>query len=124
MRRGPSAPVTTPLRTVGDLVVDVAARLATVAGQEVRLRTKEFDLLTRLSAEPGVAVSRASLMADVWDEHWSGSTKTLDVHVAAVRRKISEACKAAGARAPEIVTVRGYGYRMEAPKPDREVVPG
>jgi DNA-binding response OmpR family regulator len=52
-------------------------------------------------------------MSDVWDEHWFGSTKTLDVHVAAVRRKVREAGRATGARVPEIVTVRGHGYRLE-----------
>ena len=55
-------------------------------------------------------------MSDVWDTHWFGSTKTLDVHVAALRRKLSTA---AGTRCtvPEIVTLRGHGYRLEPPRP-------
>lgn len=121
LRRGvPGAaagPVAVPSRSVGDLVVDVAGRRTTVAGQELSLRAREFDLLARLAAEPGVALSRATLMADVWDEHWFGSTKTLDVHVAGVRRKLADARRATGARVPEIETVRGHGYRLEAARP-------
>ena len=85
----------------------------TVADREVVLRAREFDLLARLAAEPGVAVSRATLMSEVWDEHWFGSTKTLDVHVAAVRRKLGAAVAGTDARLPEIATVRGHGYRLE-----------
>ena len=54
------------------------------------MRAKEFDLLARLAAEPGVAISRTTLMTEVWDEHWHGSTKTLDVHVAAIRRRLAD----------------------------------
>src|SRR5205085_3845743 len=61
-----------PAVAVGDLVVDTAARRATVRGAEVALRAKEFDLLARLVRDPGRAVGRETLMADVWDEHWFG----------------------------------------------------
>jgi DNA-binding response OmpR family regulator len=54
-------------------------------------------------------------MADVWDENWFGSTKTLDVHVAAVRRKLTEAADGTPGRMPAIVTLRGHGYRLETP---------
>lgn len=108
LRRGTSSNVL-PLR-VGEMVVQVAARRVTLAGDEVALRPKEFDLLQRLAQEPGAAISRDTLMADVWDTHWRGSTKTLDVHIVALRRKLAEA----GA-APAITTVRGYGYRLEVP---------
>jgi DNA-binding response OmpR family regulator len=91
---------------VGHVVLDLASRRATVADREVRLRAKEFDLLARLCAEPGIAVRRETLMSEVWDEHWSGSTKTLDVHVAALRRKL-------GPEAAMITTVRGHGYRLD-----------
>jgi DNA-binding response OmpR family regulator len=99
---------------LGDLVVDAAARRVMLAGAELRLRAKEFDLLARLASETGAAVSRESLMNDVWDENWFGSTKTLDVHVAALRRKLAAA---GGSRAgtPQIVTLRGHGYRLELP---------
>jgi len=80
---------------------------------EFVLRAKEFDLLARLAAEPGTAVSREVLMAEVWDEHWFGSTKTLDVHVSALRRKLAAAAQERGTRAPDIVTLRGRGYRLE-----------
>ncbi|MGY1638595.1 response regulator transcription factor [Geodermatophilus sp. SYSU D00742] len=107
---GVSAPA---VRTVGDLVVDVSRRRVVVAGRELHLRPKEFDLLARLAAEPEVAHSRESLMSDVWDEHWFGSTKTLDVHVAALRRKLGVFADTAGGRVPRITTVRGHGYRLE-----------
>jgi DNA-binding response OmpR family regulator len=113
LRRG--APVTArPPVTVGGLTVDIASRRASVNGQEVVLRAKEFDLLARLAEQPGVAVSRETLMAEVWDAHWYGSTKTLDVHIAAVRRKLTTAA-GAGAEVPRIATLRGHGYRLEDP---------
>jgi len=107
----PSAPA---VLTVGDLVVDMARHRVTVAGRELRLRPKEFDLLARLAAQPEVAHSRKQLMSEVWDPHWFGSTKTLDVHVAVLRRKLRENT-AAGDRIPRIVTVRAYGFRLELP---------
>jgi DNA-binding response OmpR family regulator len=107
-----------PVRPVGDLVVDVPCRRAEVAGQDLCLRAKEFDLLARLAAEPGVALSRETLMADVWDENWFGSTKTLDVHIAALRRKLAEGSTAAHAHVPRIVTLRGYGYRLAPDTPE------
>ncbi|MEU6643670.1 response regulator transcription factor [Saccharomonospora sp. NPDC046836] len=97
----------------GRLRIDPAARRVCVSGHEIPLRAKEFDLLLRLAREPGVAVRRETLMADVWDAHWFGSTKTLDVHVAAVRRKLADA--APDGQIPEITTLRGYGYRLEPP---------
>jgi DNA-binding response OmpR family regulator len=99
--------------SIGDLVIDPGSRRVTVGGAEVPLRTKEFDLLARLAADPGAAVSRDDLMADVWDAHWYGSTKTLDVHVAALRRKLAAAA-GPGKTALQIVTLRGHGYRLEA----------
>jgi DNA-binding response OmpR family regulator len=113
LRRRAVTPAGRELLAVGDLAVDVAARQVTVAGTEVPLRTKEFDLLARLAADAGAALSRETLMADVWDAHWYGSTKTLDVHVAALRRKLAAA--AGPTAAPVITTLRGHGYRMERP---------
>lgn len=114
LRRGTSSNVV-PLR-VGDMVVQVAARRVTLAGDEVALRPKEFDLLQRLAQEPGAAISRDTLMADVWDTHWRGSTKTLDVHIVTLRRKLADATTN-GVTVPTITTVRGYGYRLEVPAP-------
>ena len=96
---------TEPLQA-GGLLVDRAARRAWCDGEEIELRPKEFDLLALLVAEAGRVVSRERIMRDVWDTDWLGSTKTLDMHVLALRRKL-------GAEA--ITTLRGIGYRFEAP---------
>jgi DNA-binding response OmpR family regulator len=112
LRRSAVVPQTQAVLAVGALEVDVAARRVSVGGGEVTLRTKEFELLTRLASDAGSAVSRETLMADVWDAHWYGSTKTLDVHVAALRRKLAAA---GDAEPPAITTLRGHGYRMELP---------
>ena len=101
---------------IGELRVDTSSRRATVAGAEVQLRTKEFDLLARMAREPDAALSRDVLMADVWDEHWHGPTKTLDVHIAAVRHRLAEH---PGAHVPVITTLRGHGYRLELPATQR-----
>lgn len=92
-----------------DLVIDVGARRAWLRGDEIDLRPKEFDLLARLVADAGRALTRETLMADVWDEHWYGSTKTLDFHVAALRRKLDTP-----GGASRITTLRGVGYRYES----------
>jgi DNA-binding response OmpR family regulator len=96
---------------VGDLVIDPAARKLWLGGREIELRAKEFDLILRLAQEPGAVVRREVLMADVWDEHWFGTTKTLDVHMAALRRHLGEA----PGEPSRITTVRGVGYRLELP---------
>ncbi|EMF01784.1 response regulator transcription factor [Streptomyces mobaraensis NBRC 13819 = DSM 40847] len=91
----------------GALLIDLAARRCLTPVGEVELRPKEFDLLARLAASVGQAVSREDLMSDVWDENWFGATKTLDVHVAALRRKLGERVR--------ITTLRHFGYRLEPP---------
>ena len=96
--------------TVGDLTIDRAARMVTLHGEELVLRAKEFDLLLRLMVDGGLVVTRETLMAEVWDEHWFGSTKTLDFHVAALRRKIDD-----DGRPSRITTLRGVGFRLETP---------
>jgi DNA-binding response OmpR family regulator len=114
LRRGAGPPPAASEVVLGDLVIDAAARRVTLAGAELPLRAKEFDLLARLAADTGAVVSREDLMNDVWDENWFGPTKTLDVHVAALRRKLAAAGGNRGAT-PEIVTLRGHGYRLELP---------
>ena len=94
----------------GDLRIEEGSRRAWMAEQELSLRVKEFDLLARLVRDAGNVVTRDALMTDVWDENWFGSTKTLDFHVAALRRKID-----AGDGPSRITTVRGVGYRYELP---------
>ncbi|MCZ2403982.1 response regulator transcription factor [Paenarthrobacter sp. Z7-10] len=95
--------------TVGSLLVDSGSRRATVGGVEIPLRAREFDLLQRLGLEPGRVVGRETLMAEVWDANWFGSTKTLDVHITSLRRKLA----AAGEDVPVIRTLRGHGYSLE-----------
>ena len=96
---------------VGHVDVDRAARTVRVRDVPVELRAKEFDLLDRLARDAGAVVRREDLMTDVWDEHWFGSTKTLDVTVASLRRKLDEAAPGCA----RITTLRGVGYRFEAP---------
>ncbi|MGH3990497.1 MAG: response regulator transcription factor, partial [Pseudonocardiaceae bacterium] len=105
-RVAPATPGAPPLLAVADLLVDTGSRRATIAGREMPLRAKEFDLLARLAAAPEVAISRETLMAEVWDENWFGPTKTLDVHVAALRRKLAGMAELGSV--PRIVTLRGH----------------
>lgn len=110
-RRRLAQPEETAVLMVGDLTVDTAARRVHVGGTEVELRAKEFDLLAVLMANAGRVLTRERAMALVWDEHWFGSTKTLDVHIASLRQRLGEA-------SPEhsrISTLRGVGYRLELP---------
>jgi two-component system response regulator RegX3 len=113
LRRAAPDRATQPERaTVGELTIDQATRSATLAGDELGLTRKEFDLLARLAREPGMVVSREDLMSDVWDENWFGSTKTLDVHIGFLRRKLGD-----DAAAPRYLrTVRGVGFRLAAPE--------
>ncbi len=98
-------PEAVPLR-VGDVVVDRAARRAWRAEHELVLRPKEFDLLALLVEQAGRAVTRERIMREVWDTDWLGQTKTLDTHVLGLRNKLGAAA---------ITTLRGVGYRFEAP---------
>jgi DNA-binding response OmpR family regulator len=97
------------LVVVGRVRVDVAARRVTVGTRELVLRPKEFDLLVALADRAGEVVTREDLMAQVWDENWFGPTKTLDVHVSVLRRKLADL----GEDPARITTVRGRGYRYE-----------
>ena len=95
-----------PLRA-GELEVDERSRRATLAGRELELTPKEFELLAALARDPGAAVSRQRLLAEVWQTSWYGSSKTIDVHVAALRRKLGDP--------GWIETVRGVGFRLHVP---------
>ncbi len=97
--------------TVGDLTVDLDARRVSVGDKEVDLRPKEFDLLALLASNAGRAIPRDEIMSEVWDAHWFGSTKTLDMHISALRRKLGED----EGRPSRITTLRGIGYRFERP---------
>jgi DNA-binding response OmpR family regulator len=116
LRRTPDGPRAQQPVEVGGLNVDPAARRCRIGGVDLALRAKEFDLLAALAAHPGVACSREDLMAQVWDENWFGPTKTLDVTMACLRRKLEAAAAAVNVSAPTITTLRGHGYRLEAPQ--------
>ena len=96
--------------TAQDVRVDLDARRAWVGERELELTPKEFDLLALLVSEAGTVVDRERIMRDVWDTNWFGSTKTLDMHVSWLRRKLGD-----DANHPRYVTtVRGVGLRFDA----------
>jgi len=99
-QRGPSS-----YRFVaGSLEIDLRARRVVLGGREVELTPKEFDLLALLASDPGAVVSREHLLREVWKTDWFGPTKTVDVHVASLRKKLGD---------PRwIETVRGVGLRL------------
>ena len=104
LRRGASE-----TKTVQGVRVDTDARRAWLGDTEIELTSKEFDLLALMVAEAGKVVTREQIMRQVWDSKWWGSTKTLDMHVSWLRRKLGD-----DAHSPQyITTVRGVGFRFE-----------
>jgi len=93
---------------IGNLKLDLSTRRVYMSGKEVELTTKEFDLLAYLAEHPGIVHRRTDIMESVWDANWYGPTKTLDAHVAAVRKKLGNA--------DWIEAVRGVGFRLESPE--------
>jgi DNA-binding response OmpR family regulator len=116
LRRGRGREPETPHElTVMSLRIDLAARRAWMDDSELELTRKEFDLLARLARDAGRVVTREELMSDVWDTNWFGSTKTLDVHIAWLRRKLGD-----DPNAPRYIhTVRGVGFRLADAEEDR-----
>jgi two-component system response regulator RegX3 len=98
--------------SVGDLQIDAGARSVAVDGEPIALARKEFDLLAELARNAGQVVTREDLMSRVWDVNWFGSTKTLDVHIKTLRRKLGDD----SANPRFIETVRGVGFRLIAPQ--------
>ena len=104
LRRG-----ATESQVVQGVRIDTEARRAWLGDDEIELTSKEFDLLALLVAEAGKGVTRDQIMRQVWDSKWWGSTKTLDMHVSWLRRKLGD-----DAHSPRyITTVRGVGFRFE-----------
>lgn len=103
----PGAVTATRVREIGPLAVDAAARRVTLAGTEVVLTATEFDVLAYLAEDPGVVRRRADILRDVWKTEWFGATKTLDAHIAAIRKKLGSPAW--------ITSVRGIGFRLDVP---------
>ncbi len=91
--------------TVANLSVDKARREAKVDDEDLRLRTKEFDLLVAFVENPGIALTRDQLLESVWGYEFAGETRTVDVHVQHLRSKLSGA-------GVQIETIRGVGYKL------------
>jgi DNA-binding response OmpR family regulator len=96
----------TEVMQIGDVAIDAGRREVRVAGSPVEFTTKEFDLLRYLAERPGLALSRQQILDGVWGYDWYGDARTVDVHIAQVRKKLGDAV--------QIKTVRGVGYRLES----------
>jgi DNA-binding response OmpR family regulator len=104
LRRAEPAPPESRIIEVGELLIDLRTRGATFAGSQLALRTLEFDLLAELARNAGRVVRRDELLDRVWGLSFAGGTRTVDVHVAQLRKKL---------RRPDVIhTVRGVGYRL------------
>ena len=108
MRRGRSTATRKEPISLGPITLDPAARTVTKGDDAVELAAKEFDLLHMLMAHAGEVVKREDIMDEVWDPHWFGPTKTLDVHISWLRKKIEDD----PANPRLITTVRGVGFRF------------
>ena len=106
-RSNPSSEVERPQR-IGPLEIDRRTRRVNIDGALVVLSPKEFDLLSLLGEDAGAVVSRQQIMDEVWDPHWYGATKTLDVHIASLRKKLGD---------PGLIeTVHSVGFRLRSPR--------
>jgi DNA-binding response OmpR family regulator len=109
-RASPSRRLESAVLAHGDLSIDAGRREVIVAGQEVQLAPKEFDLLWELLDHRGIVLTRDQLLERVWGYTFAGDTRTVDVHVRQLRRKLGDACP--------VVTVWGVGYKVSAePRP-------
>ncbi len=107
LRRADGAPPPEVVQA-GTVAVDLGRREVRVGDTPVELTTKEFDLLRFLAERPGLALSRQQILDGVWGYDWYGDPRTVDVHIAQVRKKVGDALT--------IKTVRGVGYRLETPR--------
>ncbi len=104
---GQTAPDASEAQQMGRLVVDRRTRRVYLDGEQVEFTAKEFDLLAFLADDPGAVRTRTEILESVWDAHWYGPTKTLDVHVASIRRKLGSN--------EWINAVRSVGFRLDVP---------
>jgi DNA-binding response OmpR family regulator len=93
---------------IGRVAIDIGRREVRVDEEPVEFTTKEFELLRFLAERPGLALSRQQILDGVWGYDWFGDARTVDVHIAQVRKKVGDAIP--------ITTVRGLGYRLDRPK--------
>ncbi|MGA8296433.1 MAG: response regulator transcription factor [Acidimicrobiales bacterium] len=108
IRRTSAQPSVTDPQEIGELEIDRRSHRVRVLGEEIALTPKEYDLLSLLATDPGKMVTRREILAGVWDPHWYGTSKTVDVHIASLRRKLGH---------PEwIETSRGVGFRLAVPQ--------
>jgi DNA-binding response OmpR family regulator len=105
LRRTDGATASAELVQVGTVTIDVGRREVRVAEEPVAFTGKEFDLLKFLAERPGLAMSRQQILDGVWGHDWYGDARTVDVHIAQVRKKLADAVR--------IDTVRGVGYRLD-----------
>jgi DNA-binding response OmpR family regulator len=111
LRRTGSSPSGEGVSRVQGLELDLSSRRVTLDGSEIELSRKEFDLLAALMERAGRVVRRETLMEEVWDENWFGSTRTLDTHIGWLRQKLGD-----DATDPRFIhTVRGVGFRFAKP---------
>jgi DNA-binding response OmpR family regulator len=95
-------------RTLGALTIDIRRQRISLNGEVIHLTAKEFELLEYLTSDPGAVFKRSDILHDVWDTNWYGTSKTLDAHIAAIRKKLGS---------PQwIESVRGVGFRFEQPE--------
>ncbi|MGA2805452.1 MAG: response regulator transcription factor [Acidimicrobiales bacterium] len=107
-RRSTTPPPVLGPQVIGDLEIDRRSHRVLLGGEELPLTPKEFDLLALLALDPGAMVTRREILAEVWDPHWYGTSKTVDVHIASLRKKLGN---------PKwIETSRGVGFRLAVPK--------
>lgn len=103
-RRISSSETTQGNQQIGPLAIDRRSHKVFVNNEEVPLTSKEFDLLAYLAADPGAVYRRNDIMSEVWDANWYGTTKTVDAHVASIRKKLGNQ--------DWIESVRGVGFRL------------
>jgi DNA-binding response OmpR family regulator len=102
----PAAPAAA-VQEIGRLSVDRRTQRVHIDGEEIALTAKEFDVLAFLADDPGAVRRRTEILEHVWEGHWYGATKTVDAHVAAIRKKLGDPAW--------IEAVRGVGFRLGSP---------
>lgn len=94
-------------RVFGELAIDLRTQRVNLAGEDIHFTAKEFELLEYLTSDPGAVFKRSDILHDVWDTNWYGTSKTLDAHIAAMRKKLGNP--------GWIESVRGVGFRFGQP---------